>query len=194
MATVCEQVVLDNLQRQFGYTNISDLLMKKASVWDKKFGKISDTFVSEVLDFNTCISEALDFYWGKLYKITRTFTNRKGQTFVLSDDMFREIIKIRAFGSRWDGTLASANEFFSELFKDRGFIGITDSQSMSGGLKYEFGTLTDEEIFLFTEKDILPRQAGVELEVHIIDINTTFGFYGTELQPLGQGVFYEGAI
>jgi hypothetical protein len=341
MTDKCKKVALDNLERQFGYTNVSDLILKRAQVWDKYFGDISKKFEDEILNIDTCISEALDYYWGRLYKITRvfkeyyveyeempvadaslegliakyigvtdeTYTNGNfykcvgvgdsgsireidnfnyltdltvnidifkntffsafeleeksgnyrfrydrdggfwyrrlpdmrldyshpisdmssfGITFtypdsyirypvevevtfiknglyewqeteepvnlVLDDDTFREMIKIRAFGSRWDGTLASMNTFLADLFKGKRFVFVSDSQSMSGGMKYEFSTLTPEELYLFTHYDILPRQAGVGLEIHIIDIDTTFGFYGTELQPWGQGVLYQGSV
>ena len=190
----CKQIALDNLQRQFGYTNVSNLIIKRAEVWDEYFGDIAKRFVNEILNLDTCVSEALDYYWGRLYKITRVFTDALGNKMTLDDDLFREVLKIRAFGSRWDGTLASMNNFMAGLFKGQRFVFVTDSQSMSGGLKYEFSTLTPEELYLFTHKDILPRQAGVGLEIHIIDTDTTFGFYGTELQPWGQGVLYQGSV
>lgn len=194
MANECKQVSLDNLQRQFGYTNVSDLILKRSEVWDKYFGNISEKFEDEILNLDTCVSEALDYYWGRLYKISRVFTNKQGEKFTLDDDLFREILKIRAFGSRWNGTLAQMNDFMANVFKGERFVFVTDSQSMSGGLKYEFSTLTPEELYLFSEKDILPRQAGVGLEIHVIDPDTTFGFYGTELQPWSQGVLYSGAV
>lgn len=190
----CKNVALNNLQRQFGYTNVSDLIIKRAGVWDRYFGDIAERFENEILNLDTCVSEALDYYWGRLYKISRVFTNRNDEQFTLDDDMFREILKIRAFGSRWNGTLAQMNEFMADLFKGERFVFVTDSQSMSGGLKYEFSTLTDEELYLFSEKDILPRQAGVGIEIHVIDTDTTFGFYGTELQPWSQGVLYQGSV
>lgn len=335
----CKKVALDNLQRQFGYTNVSDLIMKRAEVWDKYFGNIAETFENEILNLDTCISEALDYYWGRLYKLTRVFgrtpvqfsempeptarlvgtvckyTGETTDTYIqdhyykcivtssasvretdnygnlsnlsvdmevfennffsalgiekasgnyefryslqgggwhidingqsydwntvtelfdlsnfgitytgtlvshqkitvdfsynniyewqetdepfilrIDDDTFRTILKIRAFGSRWDGTLKSMNDFMADLYKGQRFVFVTDSQSMSGGLKYEFSTLTAEELYLFTHEDILPRQAGVGYEIHVIDINTTFGFYGTELQPWSQGVLYQGSV
>lgn len=190
----CTDVTLDNLQRQFGYTNLSDLLMKRSEVWDKYFGDISARFEEEILNLDTCVSSALDYYWGKLYKISRVFTDENGEKFTLTDELFREMIKIRAFGSRWNGTLAQMNEFMNNLFKGERFLFVTDSQSMSGGLKYEFSTLTKEELYLFKNKDILPRQAGVGVEIHVIDIDKTFGFYGSGLQPWSQGVLYQGSL
>lgn len=189
----CRQVVLDSLQRQFGYTNISDLLLKKAEVWDKFFGDISSTYVSEILNFDTCISEALDYLWGKIYRISRTFKNEDGETISLTDDEFRRFIKIRAFSCRWKGDIISANEFFSELYKDRGFMYITDVGDLN--IRYEFiFRLTETERYIFSNNDILPHPAGVGLELHELDVDNTFGFYGTELQPWSQGVIYQGAF
>ena len=100
----CQQVVLDNLQRQFGYTNLSDLIVKKSEVWDKFFGNFSERFVEDILDFKTCVPAALDYYWGRLYGITRTFLGPNNEVITLDDDVFREIIAIKAFGCRWNGT------------------------------------------------------------------------------------------
>lgn len=189
----CEQVILDNLQRQFGYTNISDLLLKKGKVWDKYFGDIANTFEEEVLDFNTCTSSALDNFWGKIYRISRTYKNDNNEIISISDSLFRDLIKIRAFGCRWNGTAAQVNEFLRDLYKDRGLAYMADTQRML--LRYEFiFPLTDDEIYLFTYKDVLPRVAGVGTEIHVLDIENTFGFHGTELQPWSQGVLYEGSL
>ena len=190
----CKEVALNNLERQYGYTNVSDLIIKKAGVWDNYFGSIAQTFEDEILNLDTCISSALDYYWGRLYKLSRVYIDENDQEVSLSDEMYREMLKIRAFGSRWDGTLKSMNEFMAGLFKGERFVFATDSQSMTGGLKYEFSTITPEELYLFTHKDIFPRQAGVGIEIHVIDTDTTFGFYGTELQPWSQGVLYEGSV
>lgn len=189
----CQKVVLDNLQRQFGYTNVSDLLLKKGSVWDKYFGNIADTFEKEVLDFNTCTSSALDNFWGKIYRITRTFKDENDVEFSINDKLFRDLIKIRAFCCRWNGTVAEVNEFLRNLYKDRGLAYMVDSQTMV--LRYEFVfPLTEIETYLFTHYDLLPRQAGVGFEIHVLTQQETFGFYGTELQPWSQGVLYRGEI
>ena len=84
----CKKVALDNLYREFGYTNVSDLIVKRADVWDKYFGNIAEIFEQEILNLDTCVSEALDYYWGRLYKITRVFTDEHGEQFTLDDAMY----------------------------------------------------------------------------------------------------------
>lgn len=176
MADEFKQVALNCLQRQFGYTNISDLMIKKAAIWDANYGTIAKTFNEEILNFNTCIPEALDYFWGKIYRITRTFTNNLGELLVLDDDTFREIIKIRAFGSRWNGSIAEMNEFLAGLFGNRGNAYMMDLQNMTVEIfVFEF-PLSEEELYLFKNKDILPRPAGVGIDILEAGKGTWFGF------------------
>lgn len=189
-----KEVTLNTLQKQFGYTNGSDLLLRRAAVWDKYFGNISETFVREILDYNTCIPEALDWFWGKMLKITRNFTGEDGEIFTLNDDQFREIIKIRAFGTTWQGDILSMNVFLQNLFKDRGNAYLLDNLDMTVQIFVFDFILDDWETYLFTTQDVLPRPAGVGTKIYQIDTENTFGFYGSDFQPFNQGVFWDGIL
>ena len=182
---------LDILQKQYTYTNISDLLTRKADVWDAHFGNASERFIEEVLDFNTCTTDALDNYWGKMLKLSRTFT-LNGETIVLTDDQYREILKIRAFSTRWQGDTVSIDTFMNAIFKDRGLVYVVDAQNMTN-LVYNFlFDLEEWEEKLFLYADVLPRVAGTGTEIHIISISTLLGFNGTELQPFNEGTLWQG--
>lgn len=183
---------LDVLQQQYGYTNVSDLMLKKAAVWDKYMGDIASKFVEEVLDFNTCTSSALDYYWGKILKITRTFTDENDNLFSLTDDQFREIIKIRAFSTTWDGTIATLNAFLKELFYDRGHVYMVDRQDMSTQVYVFTFRLEEWEKYLFLNKDILPRCAAIGIAIYELTADDIFGFEGTEFQPFNHGTFWNG--
>lgn len=189
-----QEVALNHLQRQYGYTNISDLCLKKAAVWDKFFGNITQVFNDEILNFNTCTSEALDNYWGKIYRITRNFESEDGGVITLTDDEFREVIKIRAFGCRWDGSVSQMNEFLKDLFGKRGVSYMKDPQDMTFEIFTFNFELTENEVWLFSTQDILPRPAGVGVRVEVLDTENTLGFYGSDFQPFGQGVFWNGSI
>lgn len=171
-----KRIALDNLQRQFGYTNVATLMMERAKLCDKYIGDLSETFGREILDYNTCVPSALDFFWGRLFKISRTFSDDKGKSFTLTDDQFREIIKIRAFGTTWDGTVQSINTFLAELFKDRGKAYMIDPQNMTTIIFAFNFVLEDWELYLFRNKDILPRPAGVGTEINIFD--TPYKYFG----------------
>lgn len=183
---------LDVLQKQYGYTNISDLLLKKSVVLDAHFGDIAESFVTEILDFDTCIPAALDYYWGKVFKLSRTFTDDEGNEFSLSDAQFRTLIKIRAFGTRWNGSALMMNEFLKELYGDRGTVYMVDRQNMTVQTYVFLFQLEPWERYLFIEKDVLPRPAGIGTAIYEITTEDTFGFHNTELQPFNQGVFWRG--
>lgn len=189
-----KEVALDILQKQYGYTNVSDLMIKRATVWDNYLGDVSERFITEILDYNTCIPEALDFIWGRMLKVTRTFAGADGENFTLTDDQFREIIKIRAFGTIWDGSVYKMNRFLQDLFKNRGTVYVQDSLDM----KYEIFVfdfmLEPWEEYLFLYKDILPRPAGVGIAIYNLFADSTFGFEGTEFQPFNQGVLWNGQL
>ena len=183
---------LDVLQQQYGYTNISDLLLKKSVVLDAHFGDIAESFVTEILDFDTCIPAALDYYWGKVFKLSRTFTDDEGNEFSLSDAQFRTLIKIRAFGTRWNGSALMMNEFLKELYRDRGTVYMVDRQNMTVQTYVFLFLLEPWERYLFVGKDVLPRPAGIGTAIYEITTEDTFGFHNTELQPFNQGVFWRG--
>ena len=189
-----KQAALDILQKQYTYTNISDLVLQKAEVLDTAFGDLSETFVKEILDFDTCIPEALDYYWGKVFRISRTFTDDDNNEFTITYDQFRQLIKIKAFATRWDGSALQMNEFLRDLYKDRGVAYMIDRQNMSVQVYvFTFG-LEPWERYLFTNKDVLPRPAGVQTDIYEVDIGSLFGFQGTEFQPFNQGVFWTGRV
>lgn len=178
------ETTLNVLQQQYGYTNISDLMTRKAAVWDKYMGDIAARFVSEILNYNTCVSSALDYYWGKILKISRTFTDENGNEFSLTDDQFREVIKLRAFGTTWDGTAETMNKFLAGLFGERGGAFIVDRQDMTVQVYTFRFYLEDWERYLFTTQDILPRCAAIETNIYEISKDDLIGFEGTDYQSL----------
>ena len=188
------EAALDVLQKQYTYTNISDLVLRKNHVLDESFGDLSERFVKEILDFDTCIPEALDNYWGKVFRISRTFTDDDNNEFTLSDAQFRQLIKIRAFATRWDGTAMSMNEFLRDLYKDRGIAYMLDRQNMTVQVYVFTFQLEQWERYLFTNKDVLPRPAAVGTDIYEVNMGDLFGFQGTEFQPFNQGVFWTGRV
>ena len=173
---------LNVLQQQYGYTNISDLMTKKAAVWDKHMGDIAQKFVTDILDFDTCVPSALDYYWGKMLKVSRTFTDLDGNKFSLTDDQFRRIIKLRAFSTSWDGTITTLNRFMGNLYADKGLVYAIDRENMNSQIYVFTFKLEEWEKYLFIYKDVLPRVAAVGSTIYELDTDTLIGFQGTEFQ------------
>lgn len=184
-----KEVTLNTLQKQFGYTNGSNLLLQRASVWDMYMGDISKTFVKEIMNIDTCVSEALDYFWGRILKISRTFEDENNNLFSLTDDQFREVLKIRAFGAVWQGDAISMNEFLQNLFKDRGICYMRDNLDMTVQWYVFYFKLEAWERYLFTTQDILPRCAGIGTGIYELS-DDFLGFDGTEYQPFDQAPFF----
>ena len=173
---------LNVLQQQYGYTNISDLMVRKARVWDKHMGDIAQKFVTDILDFDTCVPSALDYYWGKMLKVSRTFTDLDGNKFSLTDNQFRTVIKLRAFSTSWDGTITTLNRFLGTLYADRGLVYMIDRQDMTSQIYVFTFKLEEWEKYLFLHKDVLPRVAAVGTTIYELTTDTLIGFQGTEFQ------------
>lgn len=182
-----KEVALNNLQKQFGYTNVSDLIIKRSEVWDKYLGNISQRFTNEIMNIETCTSEALDNYWGKIFKISRNFYDANNNIMTLTDEQFRKILKIRAFGLTWQGDIKSVNAFLRNIYD--GICYLRDNQDMTQTYVFYF-PLESWERYLFTYKDILPRPAAVKTKIYEIT-DDLFGFDGSDFQPFDAAPFYE---
>ena len=84
------------------------------------------------------------------------------------------------------------NEFLKELYRDRGTVYMVDRQNMTVQTYVFLFQLEPWERYLFIEKDVLPRPAGIGTAIYEITTEDTFGFHNTELQPFNQGVFWRG--
>jgi len=173
------QVAHNCLQKQYAGTNIHILMGEKAKIWNKHFGDISKRLTDEILDYNTCVPDALDFFWGRILKISRRFVDEEDNLFDLTDDQFRTIIKIRAFGIIWDGSVMRMNAFLRDIFGDRGRVYMIDRQDMTLqiiGFDFE---LEPWESWLFRVYDIFPRPAGVKTDIREFANEQFFGFAET---------------
>lgn len=177
------------LQYQFGYSNIHTLMLEKSKILNKYLGTAVSDFGSQVLDYNTCISSALDYFWGKFFKISRVFKDSEGRLFSLTDNQFREIIKIKAFATTWNGTIATLNNFLTELFKTRGICYVIDNQDMTFSTFTFLFELEPWEKYLFATYDILPRSAGVGVEIIVVETKYfgLLGYNGLADNPIRTG-------
>ena len=170
-------VEINSLQKQYTNTNVAELVLKVSEVYEKYLGELAKKFNSEILDFNTCTSDALDYFWGQIFRINRRFKDENGDLMVLTDEQFREVIKIRAFGTTWDGSIKSMNVFLSNLFKDRGVSYMLDPQNMTYELFVFNFELEPWERYLFSTYDIFPRPAGVGTYFEEVGDDNWFGFH-----------------
>ncbi len=111
-------------------------------------------------------------------------------SFKLMDDQYRIIILLKAASNIVLATAPSINKFLKMIFGNkRAYFLITGH--MKAQYFFEF-YLTNFERNIAYRLNILPRPSGVLLGFYEVSVDSTFGFFGSNLQPFNQGVFYSG--
>lgn len=108
--------------------------------------------------------------------------------YTLSDVNLRKLIFMKAAINITDGTLASLNRIMQEFFADRGQCMVLHVGTMKIRFLFYF-ELTKEERAMLLRDDVPPVPAGVGYDLMTLNPDEVFGFYGSGLQPFGQGVF-----
>ena len=109
--------------------------------------------------------------------------------FRLSDPAFRTLIFLKAAANIGNATLPSIKETLSRLFESPVLaFNLINLGSMKIRIVFMF-YLTSFQLSLFREYGLLNLGAGVGFEYYTIDPNETFGFNGSNLQPMNQGIF-----
>lgn len=168
-------------------------------------------FYDAIFNLHTARGFGLDI-WGRIVNVGRTmfYQNPQGEFFGfedgfypmsqrpfsgagnennawdLSDDAYRDLIFIKAFSNIVYATALNINRLLKFIFSGKCYFLIKGH--MRAEYVFEF-TLSPFERHIAFDTDILPRPCGVLTSIYELDINETFGFYGTGLQPMSQGAF-----
>lgn len=106
----------------------------------------------------------------------------------LSDEAYRQLVFFKAAINISDGTLASLNQILHQIFGARGTVCVLHVGTMRIRFYFDF-YLHPWERALIAREDVPPKPAGVGFDVYEVRRADTFGFFGSELQPFGQGNF-----
>lgn len=120
------------------------------------------------------------------------FINEKGKSNVrwMEDSAYRDIIFLKAAANIGDATLPSIKRTLTSVFGAtvlalEGLVSLGNMTIRIVFTKY----LTPYQRALLREYGILNIGAGVGFEYYQVEVNTTFGFRGSDFQPFNQGVF-----
>lgn len=138
--------------------------------------------------------------WGRIVGVTRNLhipadiANPGGYSFTagtyrLDNRSFRTLILVKALSNITSCTAPSINALLTSLFKGRGRCYTRDVGNMAMELVFEFYLLPYEYALVATSGAV-PHPAGVKVSIVQLGVGDTFGFQGSNLQPLNQGTFY----
>lgn len=174
---------------------------------------IVNNFYDDIFNLETAKSYGLDI-WSRIVDVSRyvkfeelgdtfgfkdqnlqTFNNgsfysgvKSTNTLRLSDDFFRLVIKSKAAVNISNSTIKDTNRILSSIFSNKGTPFVTDNLDMTMHYVFPF-YLSDSEISLIKNSNILPRPSGVKLRGIITIPKQVFGFFGSNCQTFNNGAF-----
>lgn len=153
-----------------------------------------DNFYDVVWNVDTAQGFGLDI-WGRIVGLPtgrNIFTN---PVTVLDDDLFRQLIFLKALSNISITSSPTFNQLLQNLFAGRGKAYVSDQGSMQMRYTFEF-LLEPFEIEIMSQPDIFLRPAGVQVGILMITL-PVFGFSeaGTiTAAPFGQAPFVPAEI
>lgn len=143
-----------------------------------------DSIFYNLVDLNTATGTSLDI-WGRILGISRTLKTDDGQI-VWDDEDYRFLLWYKAASNIGSSDAKTIKKMLKTLFGDDLYL--VDFQDMSIRIVFDF-YLTDTQSAMLKYYGLLNRGAGVGWDYYQIDLDKTFGFDGSGLQPFNQGIF-----
>ena len=166
-------------------TNIKSLVNQKQNWYVENQQDFWTNWVTNVLTISTANDYGLAI-WGNLLQTPRTW-KINGENITLTTEQYRTLLiaRLRLLSIR--GTVEEINGILKYLFRNYGKAWVVDNYDMTITYRFNF-TLTDLQIEILRNLTLLPRPAGVEMEVLAVG-NNVFGFNGSTCQPFNQAPF-----
>lgn len=113
------------------------------------------------------------------------------QQYTMTDDEYRLILKLSASKNISDATCANIYTVLSTVFSEFGNIYVSDLGEMHLRYSFEF-LLSDTMYAILRQTKVVPRPAGVGIEIYEIPSRKIIGFNGQELETFDNGTFFQG--
>ena len=178
-----------------------------------------DNFYNQVWNIETAQGFGLDI-WGRIVGVTRYldlpslddfgfeeaagqpfgqssyyFGTAQSSNFTLSDEVFRQLILVKAISNISDCSIKTYNKILMQLFPGRGNAFVTDTGNMSMLLSFNFA-LAPFEIAMLKQSGAFSNPAGVNLDIGVIINTVNFGFAeaGAAAAPFNNGIYFRGFV
>lgn len=113
------------------------------------------------------------------------------QQYTMTDDEYRLILKLAASKNISDATCGNIYTVLSTVFSEFGNIYVSDLGEMHLRYSFEF-LLSDTMYAILRQTRVVPRPAGVGIEIYEIPSKKIIGFNGQELETFDNGTFFQG--
>ena len=162
------------------------------------------SFFDNIFNIETASGVGLDI-WGNIIGVSRFVPNYRDDTviYTLTDEQYRNVLFYKAGANIMDSTLYSLNYLLKKLYPDyQCFVRNQSNYINDDGRYYDSNPMEIEYVFIDTDLSDLEKSifslvgafgkgAGVHFNLSEYDYDEIFGFYGSNLQPFDQGVFYQ---
>ena len=162
------------------------------------------SFFDNIFNIETATGYGLDV-WGNIIGVSRFIQDYQDDdiTYTLTDEQYRNLLFYKAGANIMDSTLYSMNYLLKKLYPDyQCFIRNSNNYVEDSGRYYDSNPMEIEYVFIDTDLSDLEKSifytvgsfgkgAGVHFNLSEYDYDEIFGFYGSELQPFDQGVFFQ---
>ena len=148
--------------------------------------------VKSAFNLDTAVGVQLDIL-GKILVQSRemNFQPSDGSSPILGDEDYRLLLRAKVLKNQWKGTIGDFYTYWNTLFRDYPLnVYIIDNQDMQPivvSWRSQVSSLIGD---FLTNGLLIPKPAGLGLTIREIDIETIFGFYGTELNTFNTGTFW----
>lgn len=164
------------------------------------------SFFDNIFNIETASGYGLDI-WGNIIGVSRFVPDYQDSTtiYTLTDEQYRTVLFYKAGANIMDATLYSLNYLLKKLYPDyRCFVRNANNYVNDDGRYYDSNPMEIEYVFIDTDLSDLEKSifslvgafgkgAGVHFNLSEYSYDEIFGFYGSNLQPFDQGVFYQGS-
>ena len=123
-------------------------------------------------------------------KLTSPSINVETQ-YTMTDDEYRLILKLAASKNISDATCENIYTVLSTVFSEFGNIYVSDLGEMHLRYSFEF-LLSDTMYAILRQTKVVPRPAGVGIEIYENPSRKIIGFNGQELETFDNGTFFQG--
>ncbi len=129
---------------------------------------------------------------GKIESFTLNLTSPGFERqYTMSDDEYRLILKLAASKNISDATCENIYQVLNNVFSELGDIYVSDLGEMH--LRYAFDFLLSDIMYaILRQTKVVPRPAGVGVEIYEMPSREIIGFNGQELETLNNGTFFQG--